>query len=31
MFVILELDTPFEGYFAVSSQPMRDALAYLSR
>jgi hypothetical protein len=31
MFVILELDTRFEGYFTVSSQPMRDALANLSR
>jgi hypothetical protein len=31
MFVILELDTPFEGLFTVSSQPMRDALTYLSR
>lgn len=31
IFVILELDTPFGGLFAVSSQPMRDALAYLSQ
>jgi hypothetical protein len=31
IFVILELDTPFGGLFTVSSQPMRDALAYLSR
>lgn len=31
IFVILELDSPFEGLFTVSSQPIRDALAYLSR
>jgi Protein of unknown function (DUF4239) len=31
MSLILELDTPFEGLFTVSSQPMRDALTYLSR
>jgi hypothetical protein len=31
MFVILALDTPFDGFFTVPSQPMRDALAYLSR
>jgi len=31
VFVILDLDTPFEGIFAVSSQPMRDALAELSQ
>jgi hypothetical protein len=31
MFVILELDSPFSGLFTVSSQPMRDALAYLSQ
>jgi hypothetical protein len=31
IFVILELDTPFEGLFTVSSQPLRDALTYLSR
>ena len=31
IFVILEFDTPFGGFFSVSSQPMRDALAYLSR
>ena len=31
IFVILELDTPFEGRFTVSSQPMRDALTYISR
>jgi hypothetical protein len=28
--VILELDTPFQGLFTVSSQPMRNALANLS-
>lgn len=31
IFVILELDSPFAGLFTVSSQPMRDALAYLSQ
>jgi hypothetical protein len=31
VFVILDLDTPFSGLFMVSSQPMRDALAQLSR
>ncbi len=31
IFVILELDSPFAGFFTVSSQPMRDALAYLSQ
>ena len=31
IFVILDLDTPFNGLFMVSSQPMRDALAQLSR
>ncbi len=31
VFVILDLDTPFSGLFLVSSQPMRDALAQLSR
>ena len=30
-FVILDLDTPFDGFFQVSSAPMRDALAHLSR
>jgi hypothetical protein len=29
VFVILDLDTPFEGIFMVSSHPMRDALAHL--
>jgi hypothetical protein len=29
--VILDLDTPFTGSILVPSQPMRDALAYLSR
>lgn len=31
VFVILDLDTPFTGSLIVSSQPMRDALAHLSR
>jgi hypothetical protein len=31
IFVILELDSPFSGLFTVSSQPMRDALTYLSQ
>jgi len=30
IFVILDLDTPFEGIFMVSSQPMRHALMHLS-
>jgi len=31
VYVILDLDTPFSGLFMVSSQPMREALAQLSR
>lgn len=31
IFVILDLDTPFTGLFAVSSAPLREALAQLSR
>jgi hypothetical protein len=31
IFVILDMDTPFGGLFSVSRQPMRDALAQLSR
>ncbi len=31
IYVILDLDTPFTGILMVSSQPMRDALAELSR
>ncbi len=31
VFVLLELDTPFVGLLTVPSQPMRDALAHLSR
>lgn len=31
IFAILDLDTPFSGIFAVSSQPLREALAQLSR
>jgi hypothetical protein len=30
-FVILELSTPFDGIFVVSSTPLRDAIAHLSR
>ncbi len=29
VFMILELDTPIEGWIVVSSQPLRDALAHL--
>ncbi len=31
IFVILELDSPLHGLFIVSSQPLRDALAQLTR
>jgi hypothetical protein len=31
IYVILDLDTPFSGIFMVPSQPMRDALAEMSR
>jgi ABC-type proline/glycine betaine transport system ATPase subunit len=31
IFVILDMDTPFGGLFSISRQPMRDALAQLSR
>lgn len=31
MYVILDLDTPFSGLFAVSSEPLREALTQLSR
>ena len=31
VFVLIELDTPFVGLLTVPSQPMRDALAHLSR
>lgn len=31
IFVILDLDTPFTGLFTVSSAPLREALAQLSR
>ena len=31
MFVILDMDNPFGGFFVVSSQPMRDAWGQLSR
>jgi len=29
IFLILDLDTPFDGIFSVSSEPMRHALTYL--
>jgi hypothetical protein len=31
VFVILDLDTPYTGFFTVSSQPLREALAQLSQ
>jgi hypothetical protein len=31
IFVILELDTPFDGLIVVSSQPLRSALDHLDR
>jgi hypothetical protein len=31
VFVILDLGTPFGGFFAVSSEPLREALVHLSR
>ena len=31
IFVIIDLDRPFDGVFAASSQPLRDALTRLSR
>jgi hypothetical protein len=31
IFVILDLDTPFTGWFTVSSKPLREALEHLSR
>ena len=31
IFVILELDTPFSGFFTVSSQPTRHALTHLTQ
>lgn len=31
IFVIVDLDTPFEGIFEVSSEPLRHALAHLSQ
>ena len=30
VFVILELDQPFQGIFTVSSEPLRHALTHLS-
>jgi hypothetical protein len=29
LFLILEMDRPFDGFIAVSSQPMRSALAQM--
>jgi len=31
LFLILEMDQPFRGPIHISSAPMRDALAHLSR
>jgi hypothetical protein len=31
IFVILELDSPFSGFFTVSSQPMPHALTHLTQ
>jgi uncharacterized membrane protein len=31
VFLILELDTPFEGLLQISSDPMRDALARIGQ
>jgi hypothetical protein len=30
IFLILEMDTPFDGFIAISSKPMRNALHYLA-
>ncbi len=30
MFVVLDMDTPFGGFIAIGSMPMRDALAHLA-
>jgi hypothetical protein len=30
LFIIIEMDTPFEGLITISSHPMRDALTHLS-
>ena len=31
IFLIIEMDSPFEGLIRVSSTPMRDALAHMSQ
>jgi membrane-bound ClpP family serine protease len=31
IFLILEMDGPFDGYITVSSKPMHSALAYMER
>ena len=31
VFLILELDRPFEGFIAIPSAPLRDALAHLGQ
>ena len=31
VFVILDMDTPFNGFIMISSEPMRSALADVSR
>jgi hypothetical protein len=31
IYVIVDLDRPFDGIFSVSSQPLRDALTQLSQ
>jgi hypothetical protein len=31
VFVMLDLDSPFDGPFAITSQPLRDAIVHLSR
>jgi ABC-type Na+ efflux pump permease subunit len=30
LFVIVEMDGPFDGVIAISSRPMRDALAHMT-
>ena len=31
IYLILDLDTPFDGYIAISSQPLRDALWHMDQ
>jgi hypothetical protein len=31
MFLVLEFDSPFEGWLKVSAQPMRYALSHLNQ